>query len=61
MKDTKLYKLEIGRMDRKAGDVHNWMNRTVIAKDAAGAIKKADLHKSEYVIAVNFLSTVDVE
>lgn len=60
MKDTKLYKIELGLLDGD-GDVHNWNSLTVIAKDAPEAIKKTRLHKDEYVLAVAMVSTVDVK
>jgi len=61
MKDTKLYKVEIGYQDRKSGDVQNWMNRNVIARDAPEAIRKVKLHKREYIVAVNMTSLVDIQ
>ena len=59
-KDTKLYKIEIGRVDRKSGDCLNWMSKNVTAKDAPAAIRKIKLFGSEYVVAVEFIAMVDV-
>lgn len=60
MKDTKLYKVEIGVEDRKAGDVQNWRTVNVIAKDAAEAIRKPKLSKREYVLAAEIIATVEI-
>lgn len=61
MKTMKLYNVEIGCQDRKAGDVQNWMKRNVLAKDAAQAIKKMKLHGREYVVACSVIATLDQE
>lgn len=60
MKDTKLYRVELGFVDDEGGDSHNWSSKRVIAIDAPTAIKKTRLRKNEYVIAVEMISTVDV-
>lgn len=61
MKDTKLYRVEIGYQNAKSGDMQNWMSRNVIARDVPEAIRKVKLSKREYVAAVNMLSTIDVQ
>lgn len=61
MKDMKLYKVEIGCQDRRAGDIQNWMSRNVLADDAANAIRKVKLHGSEYVVACSVIATLDPE
>ena len=58
-KDMKLYKIEIGCVDRKAGDCQNWMSKNVLAKDAASAIKKVKLHGSEYVVGAEVIAVVN--
>lgn len=61
MKDTKLYRVEIGYQDRKSGDMLNWMSRNVIARDAPEAIRKTKLMKREYVVSVSMTAGVDVQ
>ena len=61
MKDTKLYRVEIGYQDTKTGDVRNWMSRNVIAKDVPDAIRKVKLHKREYIAAAEVIANVEVQ
>lgn len=60
MKDAKLYKIEVGLLDRKAGDVQNWSSSNVIAKDVPEAIRRVKLRKSEYINGVSVIATVNV-
>jgi hypothetical protein len=61
MLSKKLYKVHIGLVDD--GDdfeASNWSSKTVIAKDATDAIKRARLKKDEYPEAVTLISDIDV-
>ena len=60
-KDTKLYKVEIGMLDGKAGDVQNWRSINVLATDAVEAIRKPKLKKHEYIVAVDVIALVDAQ
>ena len=58
-KDMKVYRVEIGLVDRKSGDTQNWMSKNVLAKDAPAAIKKVKLCGSEYVVGASVIAIVD--
>jgi len=58
MKDTKLYRVELGLLDDDR-DAMNWRSSNVVAKDAPEAVKKTRLRKNEYVVAVALIATID--
>ena len=59
-KEKKLYQLQIGLLDDDGSDTLNWSSKTVIARDAGEAIRKARPASKEYVVAATIISTVDV-
>lgn len=57
---TKLYKLHIGKYDKKAGDITNWDVCTTTGITADEAIDRVELKKDEYILAVEFVTVIDL-
>lgn len=58
-KDKKLYKVELGLLDKECGDIQNWSSKNVIAGDALEAMRKVRLRKNTYVNGVSVIASVD--
>jgi hypothetical protein len=54
----KLYRVHIGLVEDE-DECNNWSSTTVIAGDAASAIKRARLRKNEYPASVELISAID--
>lgn len=58
-KQSKLYDVKLGLIDEDGDETINWSSKTVVAKDAAEAIKRCSPKKGEYVVGVILVSAID--
>lgn len=58
-KSFKLYNVQVGYVDDEDEEVSNWRQMSVVAGDAAEAIRRARLKKNEWPESVVMISRID--